>query len=280
MGYRNVDDMFDTHPKVRALARMGKRRCASALALWVLAGCESRREVDRGRSGEVSTVYVESTPCEKPIQAAFDLEEVGLWDRTDRGWLFHDEDDWNQPRAVRQRKLRQNRERQARFKAKRNALPNAVASDPVTQGNAPQSSPVQSSPDPVLKESVSSEVREVWLCWQTHHGTDRMKLTNGRRSKITARLRDGIPVDVLKAAIRGALSDPWSMGTAPSSTTEYRGVDNILRDADKVERMAKLDGKPLNGRPRRGMATVTTDPAIIEEGKRELREEWSDDAPF
>ena len=152
MGYRNVDDQMDGHPKVRRLAALGKRRCGAAMALWVLAGCEARREVRRGRPAAVGLLYVLSAPVEAPQRAASDLADVGLWERCDHpdgeGWLFHDEDDWNRSHQSMSAEREGNRQRQAAKRARdaaaKSGLGEPVSRRDVTVGHAP---PDQTRPD-------------------------------------------------------------------------------------------------------------------------------------
>ena len=53
-------------------------------------------------------------------------------------------------------------------------------------------------------------VREVFDAWVVSTGRRDCHLTDGRREKITARLRDGYPLADLIDAVRGWKQDPWS----------------------------------------------------------------------
>lgn len=112
-----------------------------------------------------------------------------------------------------------------------------------TEGNNSMSESGTPTPEQPAKKSPSGEVLGVFEAWREAHWSGRgprPQLDRKRRTRIEARLREH-DAETLKAAIRGALRDPWIMGTDPKSTKPYRGLETILRDAAQVERLAELD---------------------------------------
>jgi len=84
------------------------------------------------------------------------------------------------------------------------------------------------------------EIKEVFGYWLAK--TDRSakhKLTNGRRARIRARLKEGYSVEQLKQAIDGVLRSRWHMGHNPNRT-RYDRISTVFRDGGQVEHFAGL----------------------------------------
>jgi len=104
--------------------------------------------------------------------------------------------------------------------------------------------------DSILDETRRDEIRsirEVFACWQEVHAHRNAKLDAKRASKIRARLREGFTTDQLKTALRGAKLDGWLMGENPDGKV-YDGLESLLKDAAKVERLLEITTKPDKGR--------------------------------
>jgi hypothetical protein len=307
MPWRRIDDAFDVHPKVERLRALGPRRFASAVAVWTLAGCPASRADGTFTWEEVRRQRVHSAR-----RALQDLVEVGLvlvqnpagkWSgkwpesgpvsgRKVVRFRFHDWTDYNETEEEKEAKKQANRERQRRFREKRAAERNALVTPPRTRTRPDPVPPPPSEESPPGEKGEPGEfrlevvetpevaeakkVQDVFECWRELHATARSTLTDKRKKRIRARLREGVPVATLKAAIRGALADPWSMGVAKNSTKAYRGIDTILRDADKVDQLAALDGKPP-ARPE-GAAQVGDFSTVRESGTDQLARMMEADA--
>lgn len=155
------------------------------------------------------------------------------------------------------------------------ATPSAAADPP--KGPPAGAVPAQSDLELESPDPKPDDVRRVWQCWLNHHGEGRrLKLTDSRRKFIQGRLNDDIPVERLEAAIRGTLSDPHMMGHGNAGSTVYREIANIFRNADRVERLARLDGQPRSS-PSGAMepsdfSDLPEDP-LQEEARRQIFEE-------
>ncbi|WP_440063828.1 hypothetical protein [Streptosporangium sp. OZ121] len=108
MPWFKVDDAFHSHLKVMQTK-------AAALGLWVVAGSWSSANLTEGFIPDA--VLPRLMPGAKRL--AKDLVECGLWERTDKGFTFHDWDDYN-PTAEEVREDREAaRERMRKLRARR-----------------------------------------------------------------------------------------------------------------------------------------------------------------
>ncbi len=271
MGWGRIDGSLHSHPKIIELAAM--RGGARSGLLWVraLSYC-----AEHGTDGHVSRAVCRALGGSS--SDARRLVEVSLWERAGvEGWRFHDWGDHNPTGQEitdhKARKARNQRESRSRRPSKsgresRGRGVNVTGDDrgPVTGDLARVRDTDPTRPDPLtpsptetpplrggefalrLEEAPelqeAAKVQEVFDTWRHLHGTAKTTLTAKRRARIRARLNEGTTVEMMKAALRGALADEWTMGTAERSTKSFRGIDTILRDADKVEDLARLDGKP------------------------------------
>jgi hypothetical protein len=117
------------------------------------------------------------------------------------------------------------------------------------QDRQPASGPVEE--DSVKEDSITShqlgeQIREVFDHWRTKMIHPRAKLDSSRRSKITARLKDGFSVEDLKLAIDGCAASAWHMGENPSNK-RFDDIALICRDAQKVEGFMVVDGSMGSG---------------------------------
>lgn len=88
MTWFKVDDSFHSHPKVMAAS-------PAALGLWVVAGSWSGMNLTEGHVP--SHVLPRLMP--KAERLARELVAVGLWDRVENGFVFHDWTTYNPTRA-------------------------------------------------------------------------------------------------------------------------------------------------------------------------------------
>ena len=75
--------------------------------------------------------------------------------------------------------------------------------------------------------------------------------SDGRLSRIKARLKEGFTVEQLKQCVNGALLDDWLMGTEKGSRKGgYRDVVPVFRDMAQVERLIELAGEQADPEPK------------------------------
>lgn len=121
---------------------------------------------------------------------------------------------------------------------------------------------------------VDNSVKDVFEHWQQVMGHPKAKLSNDRRRKIQARLRDGMTVEDLKAAIDGCRASPHHMGENDTGTV-YDSIELIFRTTEKAEWFASL-------RQKGGKVTDPTDLAAarIEKAARMYEDMGEDAAAF
>lgn len=251
MTWFKVDDGLADHPKLVELE--GGGHFAEAVALWTLAGAWCARNLTDG-----------NVPCNalrrlvpfRYAPAAEELVRVGLWEKTDSGWRFHD---WHRYQPSKAKVLQDRekiRKRVAAHRAKGDPG-NDVTNDEGNGVSTPAPVPV---PDPVPDQvsdpnGSSSESRqsrdvkrvfEAWLEARPQAAGPTPKLTKQRASKIRARLRDGYSADDLIRAVEGAKREPFLTGDNPSGTNYFR-PETIFRDAGTVER--HVERVVANGSP-------------------------------
>ncbi|MFI6889169.1 hypothetical protein [Streptosporangium canum] len=136
MPWFKVDDAFHSHLKVMPTK-------AAALGLWVVAGSWSSANLTEGFIPDA--VLPRLMPGAKRL--AKDLVEAGLWERTDKGFTFHDWTDYN-PTAEEVREDRDAaRERMRKLRARRReqqGLPGET-SDSRALESAPDTSAVRAN---------------------------------------------------------------------------------------------------------------------------------------
>jgi hypothetical protein len=87
----------------------------------------------------------------------------------------------------------------------------------------------------------TDDIVGIFECWRSVHDKPRARLDAKRRARIKNRLREKFTAAQLCQAIRGALKDPYLMGTDPKAARAFNGLDTILRDSAQVERLIELD---------------------------------------
>lgn len=114
MPWVKLDDRFPSHRKVALLPDRAFRLHVSAI-------CWCAENLTDGRIAERELPLVAKVRSIKAT--AKQLEDAGLWDRTDDGWAIHDYLDYNPSREQVLAERKKNAERQERFRRKRNGKP-------------------------------------------------------------------------------------------------------------------------------------------------------------
>lgn len=84
------------------------------------------------------------------------------------------------------------------------------------------------------RDNSSNEVNDVFDYWRARLGYKTAKLTNDRKSKVAARLREGYSVEDIKAAIDGCAGSAWHTGDNPNGK-RYDDLTLICRNGSKLE---------------------------------------------
>lgn len=114
MPWVRLDDRFPSHRKVALLSDRAFRLHVSAIC-WCAENLTDGRIGDRELSLITRVRGVKAT--------AQQLEEAGLWDRADDGWVIHDYLDYNPSREQVLLERKKNAERQERFRRRKNGKP-------------------------------------------------------------------------------------------------------------------------------------------------------------
>jgi hypothetical protein len=114
MPWVKLDDRFPSHRKVALLSDRAFRLHVSAI-------CWCAENLTDGRIAERELALV--AHVRNPKATAKQLEEAGVWDRTDDGWVIHDYLDYNPSREQVHAERKKNAERQEKFRRRRNGKP-------------------------------------------------------------------------------------------------------------------------------------------------------------
>ncbi|MDP5182153.1 hypothetical protein QOZ88_05850 [Blastococcus sp. BMG 814] len=163
MTWFKVDDSFPQHPKVLRIPRVKRIAC---VGLWGLAGPWCARNLTDGYLDEN---MVEELGGSK--KQADELVRVGLWERVDGGFQFHDWSDWQPTRArVEERRDAEARRKQEWRDRKRSAReqtedvpagqgPDTTRDSDGTDADVRSTRPDPTRPDPDTPNGVSSGPR-------------------------------------------------------------------------------------------------------------------------
>ncbi|MFF1790796.1 hypothetical protein ACFVX9_30565 [Kitasatospora sp. NPDC058243] len=169
MPWVKLDDRFPSHRKVVLLSD-------KAFRLYVSALCWSSENLTEGHVLDRELPVI--TRIRGAKSAAKELEEAGLWDRADDGWVIHDYLIYNPDRAkvkeeraanaARQQAWRDRKkaEKEERRNGDRNALRNGVTPSAAETGNDSSTTPTRHDDDMTTRESgpenrASSQVDEI-----------------------------------------------------------------------------------------------------------------------
>lgn len=114
MPWVKLDDRFPSHRKIALLSDRAFRLHVSAIC-WCSENLTDGRITDRELQHVAHIRGLKAT--------AKQLEDAGLWDRTDDGWIVHDFLDYNPSREQVQAERKKNAERQERFRRRKNGKP-------------------------------------------------------------------------------------------------------------------------------------------------------------
>lgn len=114
MPWVKLDDRFPSHRKVALLSDRAFRLHVSAIC-WCAENLTDGRIVDRELPLVAHIRGIKAT--------AKQLEEAGVWDRTDDGWVIHDYLDYNPSREQVLLDRKKNAERQERWRQRKNGKP-------------------------------------------------------------------------------------------------------------------------------------------------------------
>jgi len=114
MPWVKLDDRFPSHRKVALLSDRAFRLHVSAI-------CWCSENLTDGRISDRELTLVAHIRGLKAT--AKQLEDAGLWDRTDDGWVIHDFLDYNPSREQTLAERKKNAERQEKFRRRRNGKP-------------------------------------------------------------------------------------------------------------------------------------------------------------
>jgi len=114
MPWVKLDDRFPSHRKVALLSDRAFRLHVSAIC-WCAENLTDGHISDRELTLVANIRAIKAT--------AKQLEEAGVWDRTDEGWLIHDYLDYNPSREQVLLERKRNAERQERFRRRKNGKP-------------------------------------------------------------------------------------------------------------------------------------------------------------
>ncbi|MFI8206846.1 hypothetical protein [Streptomyces sp. NPDC085937] len=114
MPWVKLDDRFPSHRKIALLSDRAFRLHVSAIC-WCAENLTDGRIADRELALVTRVRGVKAT--------AKQLEDAGLWDRTEDGWVIHDYLDYNPSREQVLLERKKNAERQERFRRRKNGKP-------------------------------------------------------------------------------------------------------------------------------------------------------------
>ncbi len=86
---------------------------------------------------------------------------------------------------------------------------------------------------------TTCEVRVIFDYWQKQINKPKAMYTESKKKFIRARIKEGFTTDQLKNAIDGCAGSAWHMGLHPDNATEYNGIENVFRNAEKTEGLIK-----------------------------------------
>ena len=120
MPWVKLDDRFPSHRKIALLSDRAFRLHVSAMC-WCAENLTDGRISDRELALVTRVRGVKAT--------AKQLEDAGLWDRTEDGWEIHDYLEYNQSREQVLIERKKNAERQERFRRRKNGKPTPPSDD-------------------------------------------------------------------------------------------------------------------------------------------------------
>jgi hypothetical protein len=213
MAWFTVDDQMHGHPK---LAEIDPARFAEAISLWTLAGSWCANHLTDGR---VPTAQLRKLVPFNPAKAAAELARVGLWDKADGGYVFHDWSHYQASRSeVEQRRAAQtSRTRKSRQLAKERVTSRVTtgATDAVTHASvtAPHTHTLESTKVLSARGVLVRGFQRAWegvtkSAWTGTRGASEWDEAVKVVEK-TAEMRSCEHSALIDAAIAAWLADKW-----------------------------------------------------------------------
>lgn len=120
------------------------------------------------------------------------------------------------------------------------------------------------------KDMSGGQVREVFAYWQSRLNHQQSKLTDGRQTKIKARLGEGYSVSQIKQAIDGCACSAFHQGENDQRTV-YDDITLICRNGEKLENFIRLEENG-NGKIHHGQRPIPRNETHNERAARETFE--------
>ena len=169
-----IDDTFAFHPKVVA--------AGNALTLWVRAGAWCAQQLTDGH------VPSHMIPALGTKRDAGKLVEVGLWERVEDGYVFHDWSSYQQSREEVERKRRQSADRVAKWRKRQQDQGVTPDEDVKPSARNASRNGVRNALRTPLRDALralgltSSSGVTPWSCWRFLHFATRSALCRRFRS--------------------------------------------------------------------------------------------------
>jgi hypothetical protein len=207
MPWVKLEDRFPSHRKVALLSDRAFRLHVSAIC-WCAENLTDGRVSDRELPHVAHIRGIKAT--------AKQLEDAGLWDRTDDGWLIHDYLDYNPSREQVVADRRKNAERQERFRRRKNGKP----TPPPNGARNADSNGV--TPDAETHDGDTTATGQ-------RHDSDTTAPQTSAASETEAQvsaIRNGV---INAAPARPAPAVPTDVGTAASWAARKNGFPDALK---------------------------------------------------
>ncbi|NED75322.1 hypothetical protein G3I51_23965 [Streptomyces sp. SID9944] len=206
MPWVKLEDRFPSHRKVALLSDRAFRLHVSAI-------CWSAENLTDGRISDRELPHVAHI---RGIKAtAKQLEDAGLWDRTDDGWLIHDYLDYNPSREQVVADRKKNAERQERFRRRKNGKP-------TPPDGARNGSSNGVTPDSETQPGDTNAARRRHDGDTTAHRNASTSKKNAQVSPIRNGVTNGAPARPVPAV-------PTDVGTAASWAERKNGFPDALQ---------------------------------------------------
>jgi hypothetical protein len=207
MPWVKLDDRFPSHRKVALLSDRAFRLHVSAI-------CWCAENLTDGSIGDRELPLVAHI---RGIKAtAKELQEAGVWDRTDDGWMIHDYLDYNPSREQVLLERKKNAERQERFRQRRSGKP------------TPPSNGSSNGRSNGVTHGEQTQPGDTTATRQQHDG-DTNASRKGSASQETAQvkaIRNGVTND---APARPVPVVPTYVGTTAGKAERSNGVPDALQ---------------------------------------------------
>lgn len=228
MPWVRLDDRFPSHRKVAILPDRAFRLHVSAIC-WCAENLTDGRISDRELPLITHIRGIKAT--------AKQLQDAGLWDRLDDGWMIHDYLDYNPSREQVVAERKKNAERQERFRRRKNGKP-TVPNDADNGGSNGV------TPDSEMRDDDSNSTA-------TRHDGDTKSLSNesvpGEEPQV-----NGIRNGVTNGAPTRPTPQPLSMADVDGGGAGSRAADHAAYAAPAIE----IDGFQLTDSMRRWAAAT------------------------